>query len=110
MGDAIDDTDKQLDQVDAKLEVIKKAGYAQAVLAFQAIGEANREVSTLRAELSVLDTRMRQLYSEIGRYVSRKAFSDANCAKTAKPHHGLVDVMRALRRSVALNHRLSGMS
>jgi len=110
VGDAIDDTDKQLDQVDAKLEVIKKAGYAQAVLAFQAIGETNREVSTLRAELSVLDTRMRQLYSEIGRYVSRKAFSDANCAKTAKPHHGLVDVMRALRRSVALNHRLSGMS
>jgi len=110
VGDAIDDTDKQLDQVDAKLEVIKKAGYAQAVLAFQAIGEANREVSTLRAELSVLDTRMRQLYSEIGRYVSRKAFSEANCAKTAKPHHGLVDVMRALRRSVALNHRLSGMS
>ncbi|MEI6655416.1 MAG: hypothetical protein WCP45_11650 [Verrucomicrobiota bacterium] len=110
VGDAIDDTDKQLDQVDAKLEVIKKAVYAQAVLAFQAIGEANREVSTLRAELSVLDTRMRQLYSEIGRYVSRKAFSDANCAKTAKPHHGLVDVMRALRRSVALNHRLSGMS
>ncbi|MEI6675402.1 MAG: hypothetical protein WCO57_09515 [Verrucomicrobiota bacterium] len=110
VGEEIEEADGQLDQVDTKIEEIRQKGYAQASRTFQAIGETNREVSTLRAELSVLDTRMRQLYSEIGRYVSRKAFTDAPCAKAANPHHSLVDVMRALRRSVALNHRLSGIS
>jgi chromosome segregation ATPase len=110
VGSEIDATDEQLDRLEAELEIIKKAGYAQASRAFQAIGEANKELSTLRAELGVLDTRMSQLYGEIGRYVSRKAFTDAYCAKTVKAHHGLLDVMRALRRSVALNHRLTGMS
>ncbi len=109
VGDTFNETENKLDQIDAKLEIIKKESYSKASLAFQAIGEVNKDVSTLRAELGVLDTRMRQLYSEIGRYVSRKAFTDAHCAKTVQAHHGLIDVMRALRRSVALNHRLSGM-
>ena len=60
----------------------------------------------LRAELGLLDTRIRQLHGEIGRYVSRHSFNDKNCALTVQAHRGLVEVMRALRRSVALNHRL----
>jgi hypothetical protein len=72
------------------------------------IGEGNKEVSVLRAEESLLDTQMRQLYAEIGRYVSRHVLVDPKCAAAAKKHRGLVDVMRALRRSIALNHRLAG--
>ena len=33
---------------------------------------------------------------------------DVALAAAASAHQGLVDVMRALRRSVALNHRLAG--
>ena len=35
------------------------------------IGEGNKEISILRAESGLIDTQMRQLYAEIGRYVSR---------------------------------------
>jgi hypothetical protein len=65
-------------------------------------------MSFLRAESGVLDTQMRQLYAEIGRYVSRHAKHNTACAEAASSHQGLVDVMRALRRSIALNHRLAG--
>ena len=72
------------------------------------IGDGKREISILRAENGVLDTQMRQLYAEIGRFVSRNAYHNAACAAAASSHRGMVDVMRALRRSIALNHRLAG--
>jgi len=71
------------------------------------IGDGNKEMSVLRAESGLLKTRMRQLYAEIGRYISRHAGQDAACSAAAASHQGLVDVMRALRRSIALNHRLA---
>jgi hypothetical protein len=51
---------------------------------------------------------MRQLYAEIGRFVSRNAWQHPGCQAATANHRGLVDVMRALRRSIALNHRLAG--
>jgi chromosome segregation ATPase len=110
VGHEIELGDKQLDQVELDLETAKKERQVLASEAFQIIGETNKELSMLRAEIGVLDTRRRQLYSEIGRYVSRHSYNDEHCAQVVKSHRGLVDVMRALRRSVALNHRLAGMS
>jgi hypothetical protein len=72
------------------------------------IGDGNKELSILRAESGVLDMQMRQLYAEIGRHISRHTQQDPSCAVAASSHQGLVDVMRALRRSIALNHRLAG--
>lgn len=110
VGVEIEEGDKKLDQIALELEEIKKERHSQASEAFQIISEANKQLSSLRAELGMLDTQMRQLYSEIGRFVSRHSFNDAHCAQAVKSHRSLVDVMRALRRSVALNHRLAGMS
>ena len=110
VGAEIEEGDIKLDKIEVELEALKLERHASASTAFQVIGETNKELSSLRAELGVLDTRMRQLYGEIGRYVSRQALINANCAKAVKTHHGLVEVMRALRRSIALNHRLAGMS
>jgi CRISPR/Cas system CSM-associated protein Csm2 small subunit len=80
----------------------------QASEAFQVIGDGNKEMSLLRAESALLETQMRQLYAEIGRFVSRNAGTHEGCTAATAGHHGLVDVMRALRRSIALNHRLAG--
>ena len=110
VGAKIDEGDKQLDQVDLAIETFKTERRSQASEIFKLIGEANREISSLRAELGVLDTRIGQLQSEIGRYVSRHSHNDKNCAETVKVHRGLIEVMRALRRSIALNHRLGGRS
>lgn len=108
IGLAIEEGDVKVDLVDDQLNEKKKDRRVTASDAFQVIGEGNKEMSVLRAESGVLDTQMRQLYAEIGRFVSRHAAQHPACAKAVESHQGLVDVMRALRRSIALNHRLAG--
>lgn len=110
IGHLIDEGDAKVDDVDEKLKGEKRQRRVHASEAFEVIGEGNKELSILRAESGLLDTQMRQLQAEIGRYVSRNTRRDPACAAAAAEHQGLVDVMRALRRSVALNHRLAGTS
>jgi uncharacterized coiled-coil DUF342 family protein len=99
--------DAKIDAIEAEIQKRKKERREKASEAFQHIGDANQEISTLRAELGVLDTRMRQLYTEIGKHVSRNAAEDPECRKACKEHQGLVDVMGALRKSILLNHKLA---
>lgn len=108
IGQEIDADDAKLDLVDEKINEKKKFRRLHASEAFQVIGEGNKEISILRAESAVLDTQMRQLYAEIGRFVSRHTHAHPGCSAAAASHRGLVEVMRALRRSIALNHRLAG--
>lgn len=108
VGEEIERGDVKVDLVEEKIKEKRSERREKASETFQLIGEGNKEISGLRAESGVLDTRMRQLYGEIGRYVSRNANQDPACAAAASTHRGLVDVMRALRRSIALNHRLAG--
>ncbi len=106
IGKEIEAGDLKIDAIDAQLDEKKKERRVHASDAFQVIGDANKEISALRAELGLLETRMRQLYAEIGRHVSRHAMHDPACALASRSQRGLVDVMRALRRSIAFNHRL----
>ncbi len=101
--------DAKIDQIDIEILERKKERRAKASEAFQHIGDANQEISTLRAELGVLDTQMRQLYTEIGKFISRNS-TDPECRKASKEMQWLVDVMGALRKSILLNHKLSGHS
>jgi len=110
IGAEIEAGDRQLDEIDRLLEVHRKERRESASTTFQTIGEINKDLSTLRAEDGVLDTRMRQLHGEIGRFVSRHAHQDSRCAAAVRSHRALADVMRALRRSIALNHKLAGTS
>ncbi len=110
VADEITRGDARLDKIDAEILARKKERRDKASEAFQQIGDANQEMSTLRAELGLLNTQMRQLYSEIGRHVSRHAGIDAECTKAARQHHGMVDVMRALRHSIQWNHKLADLS
>ncbi len=108
IGQKIEADDAKVDQVEEQLNEKKKNRRIYASEAFQVIGDSNKEMSILRAEWGVLETQMRQLYAEVGRYVSRNAFNNAPCAEAAASQKGLVVVMRAIRRSIALNHRLAG--
>ena len=108
IGEKIEADDAKVDAVEEQLSAKKKNRMVNASEAFQVIGDGNKEMSILRAECGVLDTQMRQLYAEIGRYVSRNAFQSAPCAEAAASQKGIVVVMRAIRRSIALNHRLAG--
>ncbi len=103
----IEEGDIKVEMIDTKILALKKERRMKASDAFQHIGDANQEISTLRAELGVVDTQMRQLYTEIGKFVSRNT-KDPLCRKACKEMQWLVDVMNALRRSILLNHKLSG--
>jgi len=107
IAEKIAEGDAKIDAIDAEVLRRKKDRREKASEAFQHIGDANQEISSLRAELGVLDTRMRQLYTEIGKYVSRNAANDPECRKASREHQGLVDVMGALRKSILLNHKLA---
>lgn len=106
---AIAEGDSLVDAIDTKLAEERQKHRADASVAFQQIGQANRDMSALKAQQGLIDTQMRQLFSEIGRHVSRNAFVSEQCRNAAKGHIPMIDVMRALRKSVAMNHRLAGM-
>ena len=99
----------RLDQLDAELGTERQKHRVEASEAFQQIGQANRDISALKAQYGLLDTQMRQLFSEIGRHISRHARANDHCKAAAKGHLPMVDVMQALRQSIAMNHRLAGM-
>lgn len=101
--------DAEVDAIDTELSEEKQKNRDEASVAFQQIGQANRDISSLKAQLGLIDTQMRQLFSEIGRHVSRNAFVSDQCRSAAKGQLPMIDVMRALRKSVAMNHRLAGM-
>ena len=108
IGEAIETGDAKLDIIDEKLREKRQERRLEASGAFQVIGDGNKEISVLRAESGVIDTRMRQLFAEIGRFVSRHSNQDPACAAASVSLNGMIEVMRALRRSIALNHRLAG--
>lgn len=110
IGNLIEQGDAKIDEVDAQIAKYREARRAEASGSFQAIGDLNKQLSAYRAEIALLETKMRQLHAEIGRYISRNALHNPDCSKAAGDQRGLVDVMRALRRSIALNHRLAGTS
>jgi len=109
VADLIAQGDAEVDAIDQELAAEKQKHRAEASIAFQQIGQANRDISSHKAQLGLIDTQMRQLFSEIGRHVSRNAYVSDQCRNAAKGHIPMIDVMRALRRSVAMNHRLAGM-
>lgn len=107
VGAEIEQGDAEIDAIAEKIAALKKEQYGRASKAFQIIGDANKDISAYRAEFGILETRMTQLHAEIGRHVSRNVATDPACAEAAREQHGLVEVMRALRRSITLNHKLS---
>lgn len=108
IGHEIEQGDTELDALDQQLKNIRQERLLKASDSFQIIGESNKQLSTLRSDAGAIETQMRLLQAEIGRYVSRYAQSDSECAKVSSSYRSMTDVMRALRRSIALNLRLSG--
>lgn len=98
----------ELDDLETRLEQERKQHREGAAGAFQKIGDANRKISSHKAELGLLETQMHQLFAEIGRHVSRNAANNPKCREAVAEHRSMVEVMKALRHSINLNFRLSG--
>ncbi|MFT3989950.1 MAG: hypothetical protein QM680_00930 [Luteolibacter sp.] len=106
----LEEGEQNLDQLNAELSQKNKGRRGDATEAFQAIGDANKEYTALRAELGPLETSAQQFQSEIGRHVSLHAPHDPACARIIAPHRSLVRILAALRQSIQLNRKLVELS
>ena len=109
IGHKIESGDKDVERLDEQIAFEKSGRKAGASGVLQTIGVVNKSFTLLRSELGTLDSRIHHYQLEIGRYISRNASIDSACAKAAAKQRGLVSIMRALRHSIQLNHRLAGL-
>lgn len=103
----IREKDQEMDTLETKITAERNVQREEASESFQVIGDANRRISSTKAELGVIETKMQQLYSEIGRHVSLHFRSDPRCQAAVRDHKPLVEVMVALRKSIILNQKLA---
>ena len=98
--------DIKIDKIDAEITLRKKKRRESGSDDYQQVGNINRKISTLRAELVLIDTQMRQIYTEVGKYISRNS-SDPKCVKLSKKKQSIIHVMLILRKSINLNRKLA---
>lgn len=103
----IEELDEKIEKLDDNIEARRKDLREEALGSYQSIGKANRDISTCRAELGIVEKEMSSLFCEIGRYISINSEHEA-CRNAARENRGLIHQMDALRNSVAMNNHLAG--
>lgn len=104
---ALQEGDRAIDENDAKLADFKQLKRDEAAVIFQEMGVVNRELSQMRSEIGNIEEQVRLLQSEVGRYISRYTKRNPMCYQVAKSERTMVEVMRMLRISIAMNHKLA---
>ncbi|MBU6326676.1 MAG: hypothetical protein KGQ89_03525 [Verrucomicrobia bacterium] len=104
----IEEGDRLIDVIDSKLAEYKQEKRDRASVVFQQMGELNRDLSLTRSQIGTIELQIHQLQSEVGRYLSRYAKRNPICAKIAMEQRTMVEVMRLLRISIAMNNKLAG--
>jgi chromosome segregation ATPase len=99
--------DREVDEIEKKMVSFKQEKRDRAALIFQQIGIINRELSNVLLDMGKCDTHIRHLQAEVGRYISRYYKRNAACGEVAKLERAMIEVMRMLRISIVMNHRLA---
>jgi chromosome segregation ATPase len=107
IADALEDGDLTIDAIEKQMIVYKQEKRDRAAVIFQQMGVINRELSNIRSEIGACDSQIRHLQAEVGRYISRYYKRNEACAEIAKLERTMVEVMRMLRISIVMNHRLA---
>ncbi len=89
------------DQIDSKLQGSK----GESTESFSLISKANRDITTYRAELGLLNDEQAKAFREVGRFLNLNAKRE-DCRRATKGYRGLVEQTRLLYQSVQLNRRL----
>ena len=110
VGVKIQALDNKILQIEEMLGNDRKRLRDEASSAYQSIGQANKDISKLGAEVAMIESEMKSHYSEIGHYVSLHVGIDPACTQLGKKYSSLIAQMQSLRSSIALNHKLAGMA
>jgi chromosome segregation ATPase len=97
----------RIEEIDAGMGDKKKSDKSASGMNSQFIGDANQQISARQARINSLNTQIRQLHGDIGRYISLNYPNDPKCKKIGKGHRGQIEVMAALRRSIQFNWKLA---
>jgi chromosome segregation ATPase len=108
IGSEISSRETKLEALDQQLKERGKVHRAEASEASHLVGETNKQIASLRAEIGLVESKMQALQCEIGRHVSRQPKGNPAYAPVIREFKGLISIMDALRRSIAFNQRLAG--
>jgi predicted nucleic acid-binding Zn-ribbon protein len=97
----------RIQEIDARMGDKKTSDKSASSMDSSFIGDANQQISARQARINSLNTQIRQLHGEIGRYISLNYPNDLKCKKVGKGHRGQIKVMAALRRSIQFNWKLA---
>lgn len=107
VADQLEDGDRTVDEIDQKMLALKQQKRDRAAVVFQEMGFINRDLSNIRSEIGSIEGQIRHLQAEVGRYISRYHKRNPECAKVARSERTMVEVMRMLRMSISMNHKLA---
>ena len=107
IAEELEKGDRALDEIDAQLQQIKQEKRDRAAIVFQEIGGINRQLSEIRAEIGNCEMQIRHLQAAVGRHISRYYKRHPRCGEVAQHQRAMVEVMRLLRISIAMNHKLT---
>jgi DNA repair exonuclease SbcCD ATPase subunit len=107
VADQLEEGDRIVDEIDQKLLELKQEKRDRAALVFQEMGFINRDLSNIRSEIGSIENQIRHLHAEVGRYISRYDKRNPECGKVARSERTMVEVMRMLRMSISMNHKLA---
>lgn len=106
IGEEIGKLDEVIARLDKEIEGRRDKVKAESSGDFEAIGKANRDISSTRNRLLALEDKINGIHSEIGKHLAANP-NDPVLAKVARPHRRLITQIRLLRDSVRMNRILS---
>ena len=107
IGEDITAVNAEIKGIDRLVGERKKVGQSKVAENWESVGDASQQISVRRAQLNSIQLQIRQLYAEVGRYISLNLPKDPECKKASKEQRGLIVVMTALRKSIQYNIKLA---
>lgn len=107
LAEQLEDGDRAVDEIDQQLNALRQVKRDRAAVVFQEMGIINRELSNIRSDIGNIEGQIRHLQAEVGRYISRYYKRNPECGKIASSERTMVEVMRMLRFSISMNHKLA---
>jgi chromosome segregation ATPase len=107
IADELEQGDQMIDKIEEKMAEIRQEKRERASVIFQQMGSVNRDLSDVRSAMGECETHIRHLQAEVGRYISRYSKRNPKCGEIAKQERTMIEVMRMLRISIVMNHRLA---
>lgn len=102
----IEESDAGIARLDGDIEGRRKGLREEALGSFQSIGQANRDISSSRANIGAIQKEMAGLFFEIGHYLSINA-NQGEMRPITRKHRSLINQMAALRTSITRNNILA---